>query len=444
MSETHTSSATQASSATHASLNEQPSSVCTAQRSGDRTLIRRLLLFFALVYVVEGLAQPDGLISQPLSYYLKTSEGWTPTQIAAFVSLLYLAWIIKPLYGLISDFVPLFGYRRKSYLVLVNIAAVAGFIWATQLSVPSVLFFALAVTAYAMAISSTLCGAVLVENGQRLRASGRFVNQQWLWYNIAVVAAAVGGGQLVQHLLPQEALHGAAAIVAFTPVVVIAGALLLIREPKASINIQGAKDTFEGLKSSLRRRELWLIAGFLFLYNFSPGLSTPLYFTMTDTLKFSQGYIGILSSISALGWIVGSLLYRPLFGDLSLRQLLNISIGFGTIATAAFIFLSSEISAAVIYFVAGFAGMLAMVATLTLAADYCPPRAEGFAFAVLMSVCNLATTLADNVGSFLFTHVFNQNLRPLVLISAAFTAVAFVLVPLLRLGDKKQGAPWHA
>jgi hypothetical protein len=29
--------------------------------------------------------------------------------------------------------------------------------------------------------------------------------------------------------------------------------------------------------------------------------------------------------------------------------------------------------------------MIAVVATLTLAADYCPKRAEGFAFAALMS-----------------------------------------------------------
>jgi hypothetical protein len=39
-----------------------------------------------------------------------------------------------------------------------------------------------------------------------------------------------------------------------------------------------------------------------------------------------------------------------------------------------------------------------------LAADYCPRRAEGFAFAVLMSIMNLATALADNLGSYLFTH----------------------------------------
>ncbi len=422
-------------------MNERPPSMSTEQRPGDRTLIRKLLLFFAFVYVVEGLAQPDGLIAQPLSYYLKTSERWTPTQITAFISVLYLAWIIKPLYGLISDFVPLFGYRRKSYLVLVNILAVVGFVWATQLSEPSMLFFALAATAYAMAISSTLCGAVLVENGQRFRASSRFVNHQWLWYNIATIAAAVGGGQLVQHLLPQEALHGAAAIAAFAPVVVIAGALLLVPERKVSINVQGMKDSFESLKSSFRRRELWLIAVFLFLYNFSPGLSTPLYFTMTDTLKFSQSYIGILSSISALGWIVGALLYRPCFGDLSLKQLLNISIGVGAFTTATFLFLTSEASAAIIYFDAGFGGMLAMVATLTLAADYCPKGAEGFTFAALMSVGNLASTIANNVGALLYTLVFDQNLRPLVVISAAATAAAFFVVPLLRLGGKMQGEP---
>ncbi len=34
-----------------------------------------------------------------------------------------------------------------------------------------------------------------------------------------------------------------------------------------------------------------------------------------------------------------------------------------------------------------------------------------------------------------------SSLPPLIVISAAFTAFAFVLVPLLRLGDKRQGEP---
>jgi hypothetical protein len=200
--------------------------------TNDRKAIDHLLLFFALVYVVEGLGQIGGLIAQPLNNYLKASQGWTPVQITGFITLFNLPWIIKPLYGLISDFVPLFGYRRKSYLLLVNVAAIVGFIWVTQLTAPSDLFIPLMVTAYTMAISSTLCGAVLVENGQRLHESGAFVNQQWLWFNIAAMAAAILGGQLVQHLSPAAALHGAAAIIAVAPLAVIVGTWFLVPEQK--------------------------------------------------------------------------------------------------------------------------------------------------------------------------------------------------------------------
>jgi len=58
------------------------------------------------------------LISQPLNYYLKQVHGWTPLQISAYVTILNIPWMTKPLYGLVSDLVPIFGYRRKSYLLL--------------------------------------------------------------------------------------------------------------------------------------------------------------------------------------------------------------------------------------------------------------------------------------------------------------------------------------
>jgi predicted MFS family arabinose efflux permease len=406
-----------------------------------RRAINRLLVFFALVYLVEGMGQLVGLIAQPLNYFLKEVHGWTPLQVTAYLTVFNLPWIIKPVYGLISDFVPLFGYRRKSYLILANIAAIAGYVWTTKLSQPGDLVFALMITAYAMAISSTLCGAVLVENGQRLHESGAFVNQQWLWFNVAAMASAVIGGQLVEHLDPASALHAAAAIIAVAPLAVIAGTLFLIPEQKTRTNIEGARDTLRGLASSFKRRELWIVAGFIFLYYFSPGLATPLYYHMTDDLKFSQAYIGILGSISSAGWVTGALLYHRLFDNLTLKQLLNLSIAFGTATTLAYLLFWNEAAAAVISYFAGVAAMLTTVATVTLAADYCPPRAEGFSFAVLMSIINLSGTLSDNSGSFLYTHVVHGALPPLVVISASFTAFAFVLVPLLRLGDKRQGEP---
>jgi MFS family permease len=401
--------------------------------------ISRLMLFFALVYVVEGLGQTGGLIAQPLNYYLKQTFGWTPVQVTAYLTILNLPWIIKPVYGIVSDFLPLFGYRRKAYLVIANAAATAAYCWVTQITMPGQLVLALLLTAYAMAISSTLCGAILVENGQRLGASDAFVNQQWLWFNVAALASGFIGGQLVERLPPATALHAAAAIIAIAPLAVVFTTWLLISEPKTRIDPAELKKTFASLLTAFTLRELWFVGAFLFLYYLSPGLGTPLYYHMTDDLKFSQEYIGILGSISSGGWIVGALLYRRFLKGITARMLLNLSILLGTLTTAAFLLLLDEATAAVINFFSGFAGMIAFVATLTLAADHCPPRAEGFAFAALMSITNFAAALSDNIGSFLYEHLFQRQLDPLILVSAGLTALAFVFVPMLRLGDKRPG-----
>ena len=400
--------------------------------------------FFGLVYVVEGIGQTGGLIAQPLNYYLKETFGWTPVQVSAYLTILNLPWIIKPVYGIVSDFLPLFGYRRKAYLIIANAAGAGAYCWVTQITAPSELVFVLLLTAYAMAVSSTLCGAILVENGQRLGASDTFVNQQWLWFNIAALASGFIGGQLVERLSPATALHAAAAIIAVAPLAVIFSAGFLISEPKSRIDLREMKKTFASLLAVFTQRELWFVGGFLFLYYLSPGLGTPLYYHMTDQLKFSQEYIGILGSISSAGWIAGALLYRSFFKGITARTLLNLSILFGTLTTAAFLLLWDEAAAAIINFFSGFAGMIAFVATLTLAADHCPQRAEGFAFAALMSITNFSGALSDNIGSFLYEHLFDRRLNSLILVLAAFTALAFAFVPMLHLQDKRPGEPARA
>ena len=80
-----------------------------------------------------------------------------------------------------------------------------------------------------------------------------------------------------------------------------------------------------------------------------------------------------------------------------------------------------------------------IASTLSLAADFCPKRAEGFAFAALMSVLNLSSALSNNLGSFLYEHAFHNQLAPLIIVSAGSTALILVFVPLLRLGDKPTG-----
>ena len=392
----------------------------------------RLMLFFAIVYTVEGFCQAKvGIIWQPLVHYLKETQGWDTLQIAASLAVLDVPWVVKPLYGMVSDFLPLFGYRRRSYLLLASAAAVGAFLWTAQVLEPAAIVLALLLTAIAMATASTVCGALLVENGQRLSASAAFINQQWLWFNVAVMVASLAGGQLTEILSATGALHTAAAIAAAAPIAVIASSIALVDEQRAAMNVAEFQRALRGFLACFRSRTLWLIAAFLFCYYFSPSLGTPLYFYMTDHLRFSQGTIGLLSSVSAAGWIVGGLVYKFLLRGMTTRALLNLSILGGTLATLAFLGMVDVPSAIAVYFVGGVAGMIANIATLSLAANICPERSEGFAFAALMSVINLATPLSDTIGAFLYQHLFHETLAPLIVVSAAFTALIFLLVPLL-------------
>jgi MFS family permease len=387
--------------------------------------------FFAIVYAVEGIGQAKaGILGQPVTYFLKEVWHWDPVRISVALAALDVPWIIKPLWGAISDFVPLFGYRRRPYLVIANIGAVAAFVTLALTEDPGTLIPVLVMTAVAMAVSSTLCGAILVETGQQHNSNAHLVNQQWLWFNIAQMLSVLAAGTLIEVFSPIGALHAAAWIAAAAPLTVL-GSLRLIHEPRAGIDLAAFRARLGALLLAFRTRNLWFVAAFLFLYYFSPGLGTPLYFEMTDRLGFSQGFIGLLASISAFGWILAGVLYKIWLHQFPHMVLLRFSIIGGMLATVGYLFLSNPASAVAIWIFNGMAAMITMIASMTLAADACPRGVEGFAFAGLMSVLNLTYPLHDALGSLLYEHVFDRQLTPLILVSAAATGLVLFLTPLV-------------
>ena len=73
---------------------------------------KRLAVLFAIVYFAQGMWY---LPVQVITISLK-DRGLSAGQVADFFAITLIPWLIKPVYGLVSDFVPLFGYRRKSYI----------------------------------------------------------------------------------------------------------------------------------------------------------------------------------------------------------------------------------------------------------------------------------------------------------------------------------------
>ena len=406
--------------------------------------VHHLMIYFGLAYFAQGIGQAGALINQPLMYYLK-SLGFTTDQVAGFLAVLTVPWIIKPVYGLISDFIPLFGYRRKSYLFLMNGVAAGGFLWLTGLTAPNMIVWALLLCALGIASSDVLIDALMVENGQKTGLIKQFQSQQWLWFNIAAVISGLVGGWLTQKIQPASAaLHVAAFVIAFAPAAVAVATAFLIHEQKATLDLGGLRATTLSLLASLKSRTLWIVAGFIAFWNFTPSFGTPLFYHMTDHLKFEQDFIGQLSAIASVGAVIGAFVYgRYLAGRYTTKSLVYVSIVLSAGTTLAYLLLVGKVSAVGLFFTTGILSMIPFLTVLSVAAAACPPQAAGFTFAGLMSIYNAAGQLSQITGAHLYEKVFLQQINPLIWVAAIFTLGAFVFVPFLpdtdRSGNETEG-----
>jgi len=385
---------------------------------------QRLAILFAVVYFAQGMW---ALPNQTLIITLK-ERGLSAGQVATFFSFSVVPWLIKPAYGLLSDFVPLFGQRRRSYLLLTS-ALAAGAGLAMGLAAPHSYWWLVglfAVMGLGLAFTDVLVDALMVENGQPRGLTGAFQAVQWgAIYTASVLVGEVGG-----FLAERRGLRAAFVLAALFPLISFGMTLFVVHDPPARADRAAFRQTMATIRAALGERDLWLVAGFLFFWTFSPSFGPALLYYQTDVLRFSQQFIGHLGALGAMAAVGGAFIYAPLSRGVPLKRLINASIGAGVAGTLAYLLYRDTWSAIVIDTVFGGVGMVTQLAFLDLAAKACPRRVEATFFALLMSVFNGGTQSAQVVGGYLYDWL---GYTPLVLISAGFTALAWFLVPLVKI-----------
>ena len=392
---------------------------------------RRLALVFAVVYFAQGMWYLPNL---SITFFLKDTLGLSAAQTATFFSITVIPWLIKPLYGLISDFVPLFGRRRKSYFLLTSgIAATMGLIlsmmgsytyWAVAI------FFTL--MGLGLAFTDVLTDALMVENGKRLGVTGQFQAVQWASISLASILVGVGGGWLAEN----KYLSLTFLIATTFPVITLVMGIFLISESRTENSKQQFHETWAAIRGAIGSRTLWIVAGFIFLYNFSPSFGPALAYYATDVLHFSKIFLGTLDSLAYASGIVGTACYFAFSKSFSLKHLIYFAIAAGVIATVAYLGYTDQTSAVVISLVFGGVAMFIQLTFLELAAKACPKQAEATFFALLTSVYNGAVQLSQITGGWLYGQV---GFTRLVFISAGFTSLCWLLVPLLNLQELERG-----
>jgi MFS family permease len=385
---------------------------------------RRLAILFAIVYFSQGMWY---LPNQTITIVLK-ERGLSAGQVAQFFSITTVPWLIKPVYGLLSDFVPLFGYRRKSYFLLTTaLAALAGGALAT---LAGHTYWSLAlyftVMGLGLAFTDVLTDALMVENGKPRGLTGAFQSVQWAAIYGATILVGVIGGAMAE----RRDLHTAFALASLFPVISLLMAVFFVHDVRARVERDAVRETLVAIRAAMRERDVWVVAGFIFFWTFSPSFGPALIFYQTDVLKFSQQFIGLLGSFGGGAAIVGALVYAPLSRRVPLKSLIVASIGIGVVGTLGYLLYRDAPSAIVIDTLFGGVGMITQLAFLDLAAKSCPRRVEATFFALLMSVFNGGTQGSQIVGGYLYDWL---GYTTLIFVSAAFTALAWFLVPLVKI-----------
>ena len=383
--------------------------------------------------LVASLGWPALLGRLPLGLFLKNQLGLGPADIAGFWAVGTVAWYAKPLAGLLCDGVPLFGSRRRAYLIIGGAAATA--LWAALGIVPHTTGALLALVVainVALVIISAAVGGFLVELGQRHAATGRLSGLRLAIDGAVTLVAGPVGGWLAGRALGWTAVAGAAIALPLVPL-----ALAFARDPAPPVDRQRPRarprwaEVWRPAAVALRARTLWLVLVFIFVAYLPPGFQTALFFRQQDVLHMDPRTMGFLQLLGGVGALVGAAVYASVCRRFTLRVLLLGGIVLNVVSTAIYVRYDSLAAAQVITVIASVLGTLAILPYYDLATRAVPAGGESFGYALILSAQNIASfALSEPLGAALYSRA-SIGFTGVVWINTAATAAVILLVPLL-------------
>lgn len=372
----------------------------TPAPAADPNRRRNVFLYFGLLTFLVSVASPHAyLLDVASTYMLKNQLHATASQISAFRVLTAAPIYFSVVFGLSRDLWNPFGRRDRGFLLIFAPAAVAVYLTlaAMRLSYAG-LFAGVIVAMLAFRFIAAAYQGLMALTAQEQLLSGRL---SALWQIVAMVAAfaaGMAGGWVVGHLTYAGTFLLMAALTALI-------ALMGLWKPRAVF--EGAYDRREArgldlvgdLKRLVKHRAIYPPVLIVLLFQFSPGLNTPMQFYLSNTLHASDAVYGEFNGLLSASFIPAFVLYGFLCRKLSLRTLLWI----GAIVTVPQMiplgFIRSGDQALMLAVPMGLMGGLATCAFIDLTMRSCPDGLQGTLMMLVEGVGLLSLRASDAFGS---------------------------------------------
>ena len=406
------------------------------------------------VYFVQGIL---GLARLAVSFFLKDTIGLSPAEVAVLTGISSIPWIIKPVFGFLSDGVPLFGYRRRPYLIL------SGFLG--TLSWLALAFFvdsgwsatiAILMTSLSVAISDVIVDSLVVARARKesIGQSGSLQSICWGCSALGGLITAYLSGWLLEHL----SISAVFEITATFPLLVSAVAWLIAEEKISADESQKPQvlvsNQVSQLWQAVKQKSIWLPTLFLFIWQATPSADSAFFFFTTNELGFEPEFLGKVRLVTSLASLCGIFIFQKYLKEVPFRKILGWStviaavLGMTTLLLVTHanrdLGISDRVFSLSDSLILTVMGQITWMPVLVLSARLCPKGIEATLFALLTSVWNLSMLLSHEFGA-LLTHLLGvtetnfDNLWLLVIITNLST-----LLPLPFIGwlpEKDPQAP---
>jgi folate/biopterin transporter len=366
------------------------------------------LVAILTVYFVQGIL---GLARLAVSFFLKDELALSPAEVSALMGIVAIPWMVKPLFGFVSDGFPLFGYRRRPYLILSGLLGVAS--WVMMATIVHSAWAATA--AIALGSLSVAIGDVIVDSIVVSRARGESIGSAGSLQSLSWGASAMGGlitayfsGALLQKFDTRTVF----LITATFPLIVSAVAWLIVEKPvERRSDFTAVKRQIILLKKAVSQKSIWMPTVFLFLWQAMPGSESAFFYFSTNELHFEPEFLGRIRLVSSFAAIVGIWVFQRFLKTVPFRVI----FGWSTVISSALglttLLLVTHANRALgiddKWFSLGDSviltvmGQIAFMPVLVLAARLCPKGVEATLFALLMSVVNVSGVLSHELGALL-------------------------------------------
>ncbi len=411
------------------------------------------LIAILLIYFVQGIL---GLARLAVSFFLKDELGMTPAEVSAMLGVVAIPWIIKPLFGFMSDGLPIFGYRRRPYIVLSGLLGTAAWVgMATVVNTPLAATGAIALSSLSLAVSDVIADSLIVERARKesVTDAGSLQSLSWGASALGGLITAYLSGSLLQHF----STHTIFLITASFPLIVSATAWLITEEKiNKKTDFETVKDQLKQLKQAVSQKTIWLPTAFLFLWQCTPSSDSAFFFFTTNELGFQPEFLGRVRLVTSLAALVGIWLFQRFLKAVPFRVIFGWSTVLATALGMTTLLLVTHANRTLgiddQWFSIGDSliltviGQIAYMPVLVLSARLCPRGVEATLFAVLMSITNLAGIISYEGGA-IITHWLGitdrnfDNLWLLVVITNLSTLLPLPFLNWLPADSTESGEP---